>query len=158
MTERDFIEAYTLYGQGLDIGSGDRPFKADNIKTVDINHPLADVPNMPFEELTFGKGQTVDFIIFSHSLRHMDSVVHALKHAFELLQVGGRLIILEKMDRDNTAKHYFNFDEMNGILRLMEKVYFVEQKGATNEGSYYFVARKKGKLNKGETNENIPVI
>lgn len=147
MTERDYVMAYTLHGQGLDIGSGDRPFEADNIRTVDINGAYADLPNMPFEELMLGKGQTVDFIIFSHSLRYMESIIHAIKHAFELLQTGGRLIILERYD--DKARHRFNFDEMGGIFRLLEKVFFVEQHGYTNEGSYYYICRKRGKIVKG---------
>jgi ubiquinone/menaquinone biosynthesis C-methylase UbiE len=142
MNERDFVIGYTTHGIGIDVGCGDNPFIADNIRTIDINHPKAEMPNMPFEEMGLGKGQTVDFIIFSHSLREMESITHALKHAFELLALGGRIIILEKQDVN--ARQNFNFAEMQGMFRLMDKVYYVECKGQLENGTYYIVARKKG--------------
>lgn len=77
------------FGNGLDIGSADRPI-SKVAKTVDIipdYNPdyLSDMHNLPI-----GDGSR-DFIVASHILEHTNDTIGCLKEWRRVLRVGGRI-------------------------------------------------------------------
>jgi len=76
-------------GNGIDIGSADRPI-SDNAKTLDINpdyNPdyLCDMHNIPI------KDNSLDFIVASHVLEHTNNTIGVLKEWRRILKVGGKI-------------------------------------------------------------------
>lgn len=83
---RDILKDICV-GDGLDIGSADRPI-SKNAKTVDINRDYnpdygVDMHNLPIDDLS------QDFIIMSHVLEHTDRVISCLKEMKRVLKHGG---------------------------------------------------------------------
>lgn len=77
------------FGNGLDIGSADRPI-SELAKTVDIFPDygpdyLSDMHNLPIGD------NSRDFIVASHVLEHTDNTIGCLKEWRRVLRVGGRI-------------------------------------------------------------------
>lgn len=79
-------------GNGLDIGSCDRPIHPD-ATTIDIDpkaNPdiVADMMDIPLPD------NSQDYIIASHCLEHIDNTIDTLKEWYRLLKVGGKVGIM----------------------------------------------------------------
>jgi SAM-dependent methyltransferase len=79
-------------GQGLDLGSSNRPI-SPNALTVDIDEEakpqvVADVRKLPFHDESF------DFIVASHILEHIDDTISTLREWKRVLKTGGEIGIM----------------------------------------------------------------
>lgn len=90
-------------GEGLDLGSADRPI-SENAITVDLNpeynpYIVADVTKLPQTD------SVCDFIVASHILEHLDNTIDALKEWRRVLKINGRIGIMvphgEYVDSDD---------------------------------------------------------
>ena len=88
---RDLLRTICI-GNGLDIGSADRPI-CENALRIDINpeykpNILCDMSNIPLED------NSQDFIVASHVLEHSDNTIGCLKEWIRLLKPNSKIGIL----------------------------------------------------------------
>ena len=85
-------------GKCLDLGSKDTNFALMPEGSIGINldnmYPHVMVHDLNTNKLPFGS-KTFDFILFSHTIEHLDDVTLALGEFHRILKKGGRVIIKE---------------------------------------------------------------
>ena len=85
---------------------------AKDHKLPNLEYRLGDIENPPIDP------STVDLAIFSQALHHAEHPQRALQKAFEILQPGGTLVILDLLQHSFEQAREMYFDTWLGFSEL----------------------------------------
>lgn len=143
---------YMQRGIGLVFGVCEKP-KPANAIWLDEENPHADYV-MPFEVAGAEKDK-FDFVrLWRYIRKSLHGVMFILRKSIHSLKPGGYLLIIEAAQKEEGARSFYNFFEMEGLLMLFEDYIHIEARGLANKDkSYYYICRKKGDKNAKQDSE-----
>jgi hypothetical protein len=134
------IDGYTKDGIGIWIGKVNTAHDL-HVKTISKDNPKADYV-FDFEDVHWVVG--VNFVVMQSYIRTAVNPIKVLIKALSLIKAGGYLLITDNVNPDTGVKNYFNYNEMEGLLQLLEDKIFIEARGFTGDSKhYYYVCKKK---------------
>lgn len=143
--ELDTVTGYMQTGQGLVLGMCEKD-KPLNVLWVDEDNARAD---FVYNFLDTPEQADFDFIRAFNWIRKQVNPIETVKKLFKGIKEGGYLLVIENNEPDPNAKHYFNFNEMEGLLRLFEDYGFIEASGQQGK-IYFYVVKKKKEVTENE--------
>lgn len=157
-------------GQGVDLGCGVVPIKADAI-SIDLHSPYANM-NVDARLMPFFQDNFFDYVYSSHLLEEIQDTESVLKEWLRILKPGGYLILYQADEEyyyplgdprcNPNHLHRFSLNKLKNILINTNKVNIIHEgrydPEICQEWSFEIVAQKKGETLKVTNSTNFKIM